>query len=86
MKNLELQKKVELFEALVNDYTPDLILEESDYECDECGRILIDKQVFNNFDKHSYIKIQFGGDNAESVYTYVMTDETEDFIICDFIG
>lgn len=66
---------------------PDLVLEESDYECDEyLGRIQIDKSIFNNFVKHSYIKIQFGGDNANSVYTYVMVDETEDFIICEFIG
>lgn len=66
---------------------PDLVLEESDYECDEhFGRIQIDKSIFNNFVKHSYIKIQFGSDNANNVYTYVMVDETEDFIICDFIG
>lgn len=129
MKNLELQKKAELLEALVNDLceetsaeqtyerlltlgtdigitdedlkdwgfnpfedeededAPDLVLDEGDYKCDEhLGKIWIDKRVLDKFVKHSYIKIKFVNDNDDNIYTYVMTDELKDFIICEFIG
>lgn len=66
---------------------PDLVLDEGDYKCDEhLGKIWIDKQVFDDFVKHSYIKIKFVNDNDNNVYTYVMVDELKDFIICEFIG
>lgn len=69
------------------DNVPDLVLDEGDYKCDEhLGKIWIDKRVFDNFVMHSYIKIKFVNDNDDNIYLYVMTDETEDFIICDFIG
>ncbi len=72
-----------------SDYedVPDLVLDEGDYKCDEhLGKIWIAKQVFNNFVKHSYIKIKFVNDNDDNVYTYVMVDELKDFITCEFIG
>ena len=66
---------------------PDLVLDEGDYKCEEhLGKIWIAKQVFNNFVKHSYIKIKFVNDNDDNVYIYVMVDERKDFIICEFIG
>lgn len=66
---------------------PDLVLDEGDYKCDEhLGKIWIDKQVFDDFVKHSYIKIKFVNDNDDNVYTYVMVDELKDFIVCEFIG
>ena len=66
---------------------PDLVLDEGDYKCEEhLGKIWIAKQVFNNFVKHSYIKIKFVNDNDNNVYIYVMVDERKDFIICEFIG
>ena len=66
---------------------PDLVLDEGDYKCEEhLGKIWISKQVFNNFVKHSYIKIKFVNDNDNNVYIYVMVDERKDFIICEFIG
>lgn len=68
------------------DNVPDLVLDEGDYKCDSLGKIWIDKQVFDDFVLHSYIKIKFVNDNDDNIYLYVMTDETEDFIICDFIG
>ena len=69
------------------DNVPDLVLDEDDYKCDEyLGKIWIDKMVFDDFVMHSYIKIKFVNDNDDNIYLYVMTDETEDFIICDFIG
>lgn len=132
MKNLELQKKAELLEALVNDlceetsaeqtyerllalgtdigitnedlkdwgFNPsededidyesvaDLVLDEGDYERDDYhGEIRIDKQVFDDFVKHSYIKIQFVNDNGDdNVYTYIMESEDDEFITCEFIG
>lgn len=143
MKNLELQKKAELLEALVNDlreetsaeqtyerllalgtdigitdedlkdwgFNPfededaddenvsededidyesvaDLVLDEGDYERDDYhGEIRIDKQVFDDFVKHSYIKIQFVNDNGDdNVYTYIMESKDDEFITCEFIG
>lgn len=143
MKNLELQKKAELLEELVNDlceetsaeqtyerllalgtdigitdedlkdwgFNPfededadddnvsegedinyesvaDLVLDEGDYERDDYhGEIRINKQVFNDFVKHSYIKIQFVNDNGDdNVYTYIMESEDDEFITCEFIG
>lgn len=132
MKNLELQKKAELLEALVNDlceetsaeqtyerllalgtdigitdedlkdwgFNPfededidyesvaDLVLDEGDYERDDYhGEIRINKQVFDDFVKHSYIKIQFVNDNGDdNVYTYIMESEDDEFITCEFIG
>lgn len=67
---------------------PDLVLDEGDYECDEhLGKIRIDKQVFDDFVKHSYIKIKFVNDNEDdNVYTYVMDSEDDKFITCEFIG
>ena len=66
---------------------PDLVLDEGDYKCEEhLGKIWIDKQVFDDFVKHSYIKIKFVNDNDNNVYIYVMVDERKDFIICEFIG
>lgn len=66
---------------------PDLVLDEGDYKCDEhLGKIWIDKQVFDDFVKHSYIKIKFVNDNDDNIYTYVMVDELKDFIVCEFIG
>lgn len=67
---------------------PDLILDEGDYECDGyIGEIRIDKQVFDDFVKHSYIKIRFINDNEDdNIYTYVMNSEDDEFITCEFIG
>lgn len=67
---------------------PDLVLDEGAYECDEhLGKIRIDKQVFDDFVKHSYIKIKFVNDNEDdNVYTYVMDSEDDEFITCEFIG
>ena len=73
-----------------SDYedVPDLVLDEGDYECDEhLGKIRINKQVFDDFVKHSYIKIKFVNDNEDdNVYTYVMDSEDDEFITCEFIG
>ena len=67
---------------------PDLVLDEGDYKCEEhLGKIWIDKQVFDDFVKHSYIKIKFVNDNEDdNVYTYVMDSEDDEFITCEFIG
>lgn len=86
------QSPAEFDEWLENedaDYenVPDLVLDEGDYEYDEhLGKIWIDKQVFDDFVKHSYIKIKFVNDNGNNVYAYVMVDELKDFIVCEFIG
>lgn len=66
----------------------DLVLDEGDYERDDYhGEIRINKQVFDDFVKHSYIKIQFVNDNGDdNVYTYIMESEDDEFITCEFIG
>lgn len=76
------------FEDEEDDDVPDLVLDEGDYECDEyLGEIRINKQVFDDFVEHSYIKIQFVNDNEDdNVYTYVMKSEDDKFITCEFIG
>lgn len=72
----------------VYENVPDLILDEGDYECDEwLGEIRISKQVFDDFDKHSHIRIRFINDNEDdNIYTYVMNSEDDEFITCAFIG
>ena len=66
---------------------PCLILEEDDYLCGDIGEIRINKQVFDDFIEHSYIKIRFIEDNEDNnIYTYVMKSEDDEFITCEFIG
>lgn len=67
---------------------PDLILDEGDYECNGyIGEIRINKQVFDDFVEHSYIKIRFINANEDdNIYTYVMNSEDDEFITCEFIG
>lgn len=65
---------------------PDLVLEEDDCRKDEEGYLYIDKCVFDDFIKDSYIRIQFADDNEENVYEYKMINEDDKEIICEFIG
>ena len=67
---------------------PDITLEEDDYTLDEkTGSISVDKQVFGDFVKDSYIKIHFTDDNDDDSYTeYKMVEETEDVIVMEYLG
>lgn len=65
---------------------PDLVLEEDDFTKDDLGNIKIDKSVFDDFVKGTYVRIQFVDDNEESIYEYKMIDEDENSITCEFIG
>lgn len=75
-------------EDVDDENVADLVLDEGDYERDDYhGEIRISKQVFDDFVKHSYIKIQFVNDNGDdNVYTYIMESEDDKFITCEFIG
>ena len=67
---------------------PDITLEEDDYTLDEkTGNISVDKQIFDDFVKDSYIKIHFTNDNDGDSYTeYKMVGETEDVIVMEYLG
>ena len=67
---------------------PDIAIEEDDYTLDEkTGNISVDKQVFDDFVKDSYIRIHFTDDNDDDSYIeYKMIDETEDAIIMEYLG
>ena len=61
--------------------TPDIILDEDDFEVIEEG-IRIDKQVFDDFVKGSYIDISFCGNE---VISYKMLHEDDEWIYCDIM-
>lgn len=81
-------KNVSEDEGIDYESVADLVLDEGDYERDDYhGEIRINKQVFDDFVKHSYIKIRFVNDNGDdNVYTYIMESEDDEFITCEFIG
>lgn len=68
------------------DEQPDLVLEEDDYDETTDG-ISIDKMIFDNYCKDSYINIQFADDNEDgNVYSYKMINEDDEFIYFEYIG
>lgn len=77
VKNMDAVNEIEDF---------DICLEEDDYELDENdGTLKIDKQVFDDFQKGTYINIKCLEDNGERVNSYKMISEDEDFIYCEYI-
>lgn len=63
---------------------PDIVLEEDDIIFDdETGNIKVDKNVFDDFVKDSYIKISF--DEGETYSEYVMIDEDDDYIEMEWL-
>ena len=73
-------------EEEVEEPYADLILEEDDYTLDmRTGKLQIDKQVFDSFKKDHYIDIKFLDENNEPINRYVMVDEDDEWIYCDFL-
>lgn len=71
----------------VEDPDFDIFLEEDGYELDmKTGTLKIDKQVFNDFEKDSYINIHFSDEENEPTFQYAMIREDDEFIYCDYLG
>lgn len=69
----------------VFDEQPDLVLEEDDYDETTDG-ISIDKMIFDNYCKDSYINIKFADDNSDEIHFYKMVGEDDERIYFEYIG
>lgn len=67
------------------DEQPDLVLEEDDYDETTDG-ISIDKMIFDNYCKDSYINIKFADNNSDEIYFYKMVGEDDEKIYLEYIG
>lgn len=68
------------------DEQPDLVLDELDYEETEDG-ISVDKFIFDDYQKDTYVNIKFIGNNDEDdVRSYKMVGEDDEKIYFEFIG
>lgn len=67
------------------DEQPDLVLEEDDYNETTDG-ISIDKMIFDNYCKDSYINIKFADDNSGEIHFYKMVGEDDERIYFEYIG
>lgn len=68
------------------DEQPDLVLDELDYEETKDG-ISVDKFIFDDYQKDTYINIKFVDDNDEDdVRSYKMVGEDDEKIYFEFIG
>lgn len=64
----------------------DLVLDELDYSETKDG-IAVDKFIFDDYQKGTYLTIQFADDNEDgNVYFYKMIDEDDEFIYFEFIS
>lgn len=68
--------------------TADLILEENElYSLDmKTGNIQVDKDIFDDFQKDTYLKISFVDSNDDTPMLYKMISETDDYIEMEYIG
>ena len=68
------------------DEQPDLVLDELDYEETKDG-ISIDKFIFDDYQKGTYINIKFVDNNDEDdVRSYKMVGEDDERIYFEYIG
>lgn len=67
------------------DEQPDLVLDELDYEETRNG-ISVDKFIFDDYHKDTYINIKFVDDNSDEIYFYKMVGEDDEKIYFEFIG
>lgn len=67
------------------DEQPDLVLDELDYEETRNG-ISVDKFIFDDYHKDTYINIKFVDDNSDEIYFYKMVGEDDEKIYFEYIG
>ena len=68
------------------DEQPDLVLDELDYEETKDG-ISIDKFIFDDYQKGTYINVKFLDNNDEDdVRSYKMVGEDDEKIYFEYIG
>ena len=63
----------------------DLVLDELDYEETEDG-ISVDKFIFDDYQKDTYVNIKFLDDNSDEIYSYKMVGEDDEKIYFEYIG
>lgn len=63
----------------------DLVLEEDDYDETDEG-IGVDKSVFDDYQKGTYVNILFPDDNDEKLFSYKMVGEDDERIYFEYIG
>lgn len=67
------------------DEQPDLVLDELDYEETKDG-ISIDKFIFDDYQKGTYINIKFVDNNDDDVRSYKMVGEDDEKTYFEYIG
>lgn len=67
------------------DEQPDLVLDELDYEETRNG-ISVDKFIFDDYHKDTYINVKFVDDNSDEIYCYKMVSEDDEKIYFEYIG
>ncbi len=77
---------LKITEEVDEDAIADIVLSEDDYILDaRTGQIKIDKQVFDDFVKNTYINIKFVDEEHQPLNQYIMVDEDDEYIYCDFL-
>ena len=76
---------LKITEEVDEDPVADIVLGEDDYILGEDGQIKIDKQVFDDFVKNTYINIKFVDEGQQMLNQYIMVAEDDEYIYCDFL-
>lgn len=70
--------------SLYFEEQPDLILDELDYDETKDG-ISIDKFIFDDYQKGTYINIKFVDNNTDDIYCYKMISEDDERIYFEYV-
>ena len=66
---------------------PDIIIDSDEVDFDDAtGNIKLSKDLFDNFVPNTYLNIKFSDNNEDKVTQYKMISETDDYIVCEYIG
>ena len=66
---------------------PDIIIDSDEVDLDDAtGNIKLSKDLFDNFVPDTYLNIKFSDNNEDKVTQYKMISETDDYIVCEYIG
>ena len=67
--------------------SPDVIIDSDEVDFDDAtGNIKLSKDLFDNFVPNTYLNIKFSDNNEDKVIQYKMISETDDYIVCEYIG
>ena len=76
--------EIEEDEPVDAEENADIVLEEDDYQLDKNGNLRIDKSVFDDFVEDDYIDIKFLDEEDEPIRSYIMKNEDDNWIFCEY--